>query len=226
MEKAGLSFRKKLIAFLLFDAAVLLALVFLYSLQSDRETIIELREIGATIYPEARTLEPFSLIDEAGKSFTNANLEGQWTMLFFGFASCPDICPITMAELKKLYEQIEDSSIKNNLTIAMISVDPRRDTPEIMGSYVNKFNEEFIGVTGAFNEIAAMADQFFIAYSEPQHQHGGDANIDAESNYLIGHSGHIAMINPAGEFHSVLRPPHRAKDINRAVTEIIESSRF
>jgi protein SCO1/2 len=226
METTGLSFRKKLIAFLIFDAAVLLALVFLYSLQSDRETVTELRELGATIYPDPRPIEPFSLIDDQGNSFTNDDLEGQWTMLFFGFASCPDICPITMAELKKFYEQLDDPAIKNNLKVAMISVDPMRDTPAIMGAYVDKFNKDFVGVTGAFSDIAGVASQFFIAYSEPVHQHGAAADVDGESNYLIEHSGHIAIVSPNGEFHSVLRPPHRAKDLTQAFTEIVNSSRF
>jgi protein SCO1/2 len=226
MDIAGLSFRKKLIAFLIFDAAVLLALVFLYSLQSERETVNELRELGATIYPEARQIEPFSLIDDQGNSFTNTDLVGQWTMLFFGFTSCPDICPITMAELKKFYEQLDDPAIKNNLKVAMISVDPMRDTQELIGAYVDKFNEDFIGVTGGFLEISAVAGQFFIAYSEPMHQHGQEPANDAESNYLIEHSGHIAVVNPQGEFHSVLRPPHRANDIARAFSEIVNSSKF
>jgi protein SCO1/2 len=276
METTGISFRKKLIAFLIFDAAVLLALVFLYSLQNDREVVSELRELGATIYPEARPIEPFSLLDEQGQSFTNSNLVGQWTMLFFGFASCPDICPITMAELKKFYEQIDDPAIKANLNIAMVSVDPMRDTPEVIGAYVNQFNQDFIGVTGDYLEIASVAKQFFIAYSEPVYQHNQDTSATASSNehaghdehmgheepaadseflvgepsadlkpwatqppfptslsptdnqanYLIEHSGHIAIISPKGEFHSVMRLPHRAKDLARAFTQIVENSRF
>lgn len=278
METTGLSFRKKLIAFLIFDAAVLLALVFLYSLQSEREVVNELRELGATIYPEARPIEPFSLLDDQGQSFTNSNLVGQWTMLFFGFASCPDICPITMAELKKFYEQIDDPAIKANLNIAMVSVDPMRDTPEIIGTYVDQFNQDFIGVTGDYLEIASVARQFFIAYSEPVYQHNQDNSAaansqghaghdehmghsepsanegpsaaeqpaadlqlslnqppylppslsptDSQANYLIEHSGHIAIISPKGEFHSVMRPPHRARDLARAFSQIVENARF
>ena len=182
--------------------------------------------------------------------------------MFFGFASCPDICPITMAELKKFYEQSDSPAVKNNLKIAMISVDPMRDTPEVIGTYVDRFNEDFVGVTGDFQEIASVASQFFIAYSEPVYQHGGDNPADAttaseqssshtdhsahsgssissqvppsirqltpnaDSNYLIEHSGHIAVISPDGKFHSVLRPPHRANDLARAFSEIVNSSRF
>ncbi len=226
MEKTGLSFRTKLTAFLIFDAAVLIALVFLYSLQSDRETVAELRELGATIYPEARPLDPFSLIDDQGLGFTNQNLKGKWSLLFFGFASCPDICPITMAELKKFYEQLDNPEIKDNLQVVMISVDPMRDTPEIMGEYTNRFNEDFLGVTGSFTDIAEVASQFFIAYSEPMHQHGSEPGDGENTNYLIEHSGHIAVVSPAGEFHSVLRPPHRASDLAKAFTEIVTSSKF
>ncbi|MFK7863374.1 MAG: SCO family protein [Pseudohongiellaceae bacterium] len=225
--------KRGLIAFAIFDAAVIAALIFLFILRAQINTKDELRELGVTVYPDVRPVQEFQLVDENLSAYTEANLKNQWTLLFFGFTSCPDICPLTMAELKKFYEQMSDEKMKNELNIVMISVDPERDSPEQMGEYVNRFNEDFLGVTGSVDSIAAVAAQFFVAYSEPEPEahaeHGDHMNTDtasAEDNYLISHSGHIAVVNPDGNYHGVMRPPHRARDLAKAYQMLIDSSGF
>lgn len=232
--------KRGLFAFLLFDAAVVIALVFLFILRSERATITDLREIGATVYPEPRVVEEFFLTDENLDVFSKDDLNGHWSLLFFGFTSCPDICPITMAELKKFYEQIEPDD-KDDLSIVMVSLDPNRDTPIITGDYVNKFNEDFLGVSGDLTAVAEIASQFFVGYTEPlapgsssSHAgHGSSHNAEepvpadlSSDDYLIEHSGHIAVINPDGEFHAVLRPPHRANDLFTAFSTIRKLSSY
>lgn len=219
--------KRGLIAFAIFDVAVIVALVFLYSLKSERDSTAELRELGVTVYPDIRPVQQFNLVDETMSTYTNTDLDGHWTMLFFGFTSCPDICPLTMAELKKFYEQLNDTAIKDDLEIVMVSVDPERDDPEAIGNYVDRFNERFTGVTGEFSEIAHMASQFFVAYSEPLHEHDSEKNSHemSGSNYLIEHSGHIAVVDSFGNFHAVMRPPHRARDLVKAYTMIRDNAR-
>lgn len=232
--------KRGLVAFAIFDIAVIAALVFLFTLRSQIDTKDELRELGVTVYPDIRPVKQFELIDENFGSFTSQDLNDQWTLLFFGFTSCPDICPLTMVELKKFYEQIDDSKLKDDLNIVMVSVDPERDDPKKIGDYVNGFNEEFLGVTGDMESIADVAAQFFVAYSEPEpgaQPHHGDHQMDStnenagaventEENYLISHSGHIAVVNPDGNYHGVMRPPHRARDLATAYQMIVDSSGF
>lgn len=251
--------KRGLIAFLLFDAAVIAVLITLFNLKSGIDFKDQLREIGVTVFSDIRPIQEFELVDENLKPYTSALLNDKWTMLFFGFTSCPDICPITMAELKKFYEQLDDPSLKDDLKVVMVSVDPERDDPEAMANYVNRFNEEFLGVTGDFDSIAEVAAQFFVGYSEPvyegpspvqshdQHQHGqqqvelqaephhnvepqeqaGNEVFESTSdNYLISHSGHIALVDPDGNYHAVMRPPHRARDLITAYTMIRENSGF
>lgn len=250
--------KRGLIAFLLFDAAVIVVLITLFNLKSGIDIKDQLREIGVTVFTDIRPIQEFELVDENLKPYTSALLNGKWTMLFFGFTSCPDICPITMAELKKFYEQLDDPSLKDDLNVVMVSVDPERDDPETMGNYVNGFNDEFLGVTGDFDSIAEVAAQFFVGYSEPvyeglnpeenqeSHQHGQqqvelqqephhnaeqqeeghDTSTPTSDNYLISHSGHIALVDPAGNYHAVMRPPHRARDLITAYTMIRANSRL
>jgi protein SCO1/2 len=252
----ALSLRAKrgLIAFGIFDVAVIIALIFLFVLRSEINLKDELRDIGVTVFPDIRPIQEFELVDQNFESFTSDKLKDQWTILFFGFTSCPDICPITMAELKKFYEQL-NPSLKDNLNVLMVSVDPERDDPETIGKYVNGFNQEFLGITGSVESIAGVASQFFVGYSEPvyesengaqkqnMHQHGqntveqprpelhhseaghSSSNTPTE-NYLISHSGHIAIVNPDGNYHAVMRPPHRVKDLLKAYEMMLESSKF
>tara|TARA_B110000971_G_scaffold114209_1_gene117151 strand:+ start:718 stop:1479 length:762 start_codon:yes stop_codon:yes gene_type:complete len=252
----ALSLRAKrgLIAFGIFDVAVIIALIFLFVLRSEINLKDELRDIGVTVFPDIRPIQEFELVDQNFESFTSDKLRDQWTILFFGFTSCPDICPITMAELKKFYEQL-NPSLKDNLNVLMVSVDPERDDPETIGKYVNGFNQEFLGITGSVESIAGVASQFFVGYSEPvyesenraqkqnMHQHGqntveqprpephhseaghSSSNTPTE-NYLISHSGHIAIVNPDGNYHAVMRPPHRVKDLLKAYEMMLESSKF
>jgi len=278
----ALSLRAKrgLIAFGIFDIAVIAALIFLFVLRSEIDLKDELREIGVTVFADIRPIQEFDLVDENFAAFTSDNLKDRWTLLFFGFTSCPDICPITMAELKKLYEQL-DPNLKDDLNIVMVSVDPERDDPETIGNYVNGFNEEFLGVTGDLDSIAGVASQFFVGYSDPvypsendnqsqgQHQHGqdqaaqqrphhnmaGDSTVGistagdstshsaaghsaaghsaaaatsapASDDYLISHSGHLAIVNPDGNYHAVMRPPHRVRDLLKAYEIVRDSSDF
>jgi len=252
----ALSLRAKrgLIAFGIFDVAVIIALIFLFVLRSEINLKDELRDIGVTVFPDIRPIQEFELVDQNFESFTSDKLKDQWTILFFGFTSCPDICPITMAELKKFYEQL-NPSLKDNLNVLMLSVDQERDDPETIGKYVNGFNQEFLGITGSVESIAGVASQFFVGYSEPvyesenraqkqnMHQHGqntveqprpephhseaghSSSNTPTE-NYLISHSGHIAIVNPDGNYHAVMRPPHRVKDLLKAYEMMLESSKF
>jgi protein SCO1/2 len=274
----ALSLRAKrgLIAFGIFDIAVVIALIFLFVLKSEIDLKDELREIGVTVFTDIRPIQEFDLVDENLAAYTSDNLKDRWTMLFFGFTSCPDICPITMSELKKFYEQL-DPNLKDDLNIVMVSVDPERDDPETIGNYVNGFNEEFLGVTGDLDSIAGIASQFFVGYSDPvypsaddnqsqgQHQHGQDqaaqpqqephhstadhstadqsiagdsaaghgaanhstvASVPASDEYLISHSGHLAIVNPDGNYHAVMRPPHRVRDLLKAYEIVRESSDF
>lgn len=199
-----------LFTFVLFYLLLLVVLVTLFSVRSERKKIVELRELGTTVLPEPLILEGFRLTDQYGSPYTNTELLGHWTLMFFGFTSCPDICPLTMAELGQFYQQLDQPSLEDKLKVVMVTVDPGRDTPESMGRYVGSFHEEFVGLSGDYDSISRLAAQLFVAHVDPpEHSTHSENSVVAEDNYLIEHSGQIAVINPQGQFYAVMRPPHR-----------------
>ena len=206
-----------LVVFVVFDALLAIALVSLYLARSERELLTELREIGVTVYPQPIQLSEFELTDQFGNPFTEENLSGYWSILFLGYTNCPDICPLTMAELKQFYQRLDDPEIKDDLRIVLVSVDAERDTPETMANYVNSFNREFIGLSGDYDSISKLASQVFVAHSVagkmPDHSEHAD---DADAGYLIEHSSHLSIFNEAGQLQAIVRQPVRDRDLLRA----------
>ena len=219
------------IAFLAFDVLVVIALIALFQLRGERASEAELREIGVTIYPEARTLSEFRLIDQEGEFFTKANLQGSWNLVFFGFTHCPDICPLTMAELGQFYAGLDfNQDVKPR--VFLVTVDPKQDNPESMAAYLANYNEEFIGLSGDPGQIAQLAAQLYVGYGDAvnsevaatKHEHSGlQSEVDvAQGDYLIEHSAHIAVINPQGDYYAVMRAPHRDQDLIKAFRELVK----
>ena len=219
-----------LLAFLFFDALVVLALVVLFQIQSDRKSEAALREIGVTIYPEASMLSDFRLLDQRGEFFTKADLHGRWSLVFFGFTNCPDICPITMAELGQFYAGL-DFSEDEKPRVILVTVDPGEDNPESMAAYLENYSEEFIGLSGDPKQIAQLASELYVGYGDVvkgevvsiSHDHEGPAiEVEAvQEDYIIEHSAHIAVINPQGDYYAVMRAPHRDQDLIKAFRGLI-----
>lgn len=220
-----------LLAFLAFDFLVVVALSVLFQMRSERQIAVELREIGVTIYPEVRVLSDFRLLDQQGEFFTNADFQGHWNLVFFGFTNCPDICPLTMAELSQFYAGLDsDEDVKPQ--VFLVTVDPGQDTPESMAAYLANYNEEFIGLAGDPEQIAQLAEELYVGYgdaTEPgaataSHDHDGShAEVDmTDGDYLIEHSAHISVINPQGDYYAVMRAPHRDQDLITAFRELVK----
>ena len=107
----------------------------------------ELKLNGAFMFDTPRAIPDFSLVDHRGEPFTAEDLEGQWTLMFFGFTYCPDICPTTMAFLSRFTAELEGLPEHEDTRVVMVSVDPARDTTERLAEYVPYFNPAFVGVT-------------------------------------------------------------------------------
>lgn len=221
-----------LIAFLVFDVLVIAAFVILFQLRGERQREAGLREIGVTIYPEARALSAFELVDHQGDAFNREDLQGYWNLIFFGFTHCPDICPLTMAELKQFYEALEVNA-SDTPRVFLVTVDPERDNPESMKRYLADFNSEFIGLSGEPHAISQLASELYVVFEETaagssSHDHSDSEpsiNTSASMNlndYLISHSGHIAVVNPEGKYYAVMRAPHRNRDLVTAYLELIK----
>jgi protein SCO1 len=161
--------------------------------------------IQGMMWPNPKSLQAFSTIDEDGEEFGLENLQGKWSFLFFGYTHCPDICPITLTVLDKIYDQLESQQQQSDVQMIFVSVDPQRDTSEQLHSYVSYFNEEFRGLGGSLEQIQGLTKQLGIAYFHDQPTATGD--------YMVDHSASIFLIDPQGEMIAIMSAPHKAEDI-------------
>ena len=162
----------------------------------------ELRAYGAYLLSTPRKVSPFKLTDHRGHPFTDEQLQGKWTMIFFGFTHCPDICPTTLAVLSKMYQEL-DSDEMADLQVVMVSLDPERDSLEKLAQYVPYFHQDFLGVAADKYVLLKLATELNVAYTKAPLT---GASVQAD-DYTIDHSGNIILMNPKGHFHGYLRPP-------------------
>lgn len=158
----------------------------------------ELRANDAFVFDAVRDIGDFALVDDNNEPFTPAALRGKWSLLFFGFTYCPDICPTTMAQLSQFYKEM-DAKYAGDTQVIMVSVDPARDDVAKLREYVRYFNPQFRGVTGEFLALQKFATSLSIPFSKVPG--GGD-------NYQIEHSGNVAIIDPQGHYVGFFKAPH------------------
>lgn len=183
--------------------SLLLVTGFVYKLTAPRQmSAEELRENNAWLFEQPRELSPFQLLDHNGAPFHRADLQGHWSLVFFGFTFCPDVCPTTLAQLDEFYDELPPK-IAADTRILLATVDPARDDPARLKEYVTYFNPRFKGITG---EFMAM-HQFAVQLNSPfvKVPGGGD-------NYQVEHSANIALINPRGHYVGFFKAPH---DVSR-----------
>jgi protein SCO1 len=165
----------------------------------------ELRAQGVFLLPRPRDIAPFALTDHNGAKFDNARLLDHWTFVFFGFTHCPDICPITMSEMGKAYAQLRQTGDQAEFQGVLVTVDPERDTADVLGPYAQAFAPEFMGVLGDREAIGFFASQVNAAF--------GKVPSDDEAGYTMDHTGNIIIINPMGHYHGFIKLPHKAETI-------------
>lgn len=143
-----------------------------------------------TMYAEPYPLAPeIELTRDNGAHFRLREMRGDAVLLFFGYTSCPDICPTTMAELKQALEQLDEEDSKR-ARVLFITVDPERDTPERVQEYVNHFNPDFIGLSGTEAELAEVWKDYGVFREIVQ---GSSA-----AGYLVDHTARVTLIDQEG----------------------------
>ena len=152
----------------------------------------------STVLDNPMSLSDFNLTADDGSNFNLETLKGNWSLLFFGYTHCPDVCPLTLHQLGQANKAL-DESMTELPNIIMVSVDPDRDSIEILHQYVNSFSQKVIGVTGFLDEINKLTSQLGIFYK---------INKEEGENYSVNHSAAVIMINKNAEFHAVFSAPH------------------
>ncbi|KCV34872.1 SCO1/SenC [Bordetella bronchiseptica MBORD624] len=166
---------------------LLLAMLMLLAACSERSADWSLYNVKGHL-PDLK----FSLPGAHGKTVSSDDLKGKTVLLFFGYASCPDVCPTTMAQLTAVLQQLGEQA--RDVRILFVSVDPHRDTPDILQAYVNAFNNNAIGVTGNEKQIADLARRYRVAYQIEKPKPGDDADI-----YDVTHSRGVYIFDNQGK---------------------------
>jgi len=164
-------------------------------------------ELAGVLRPEYRLLAPFTLSDQNQQAFDNSRLRGKWSMVFFGYLSCPDVCPMTLHEINSFSRLLADKSEADaeDLQVLFVSVDPARDNPKQLGEYVAHFNRDFIAATGPKIEIDRFAQQFGAGYVIEEET--------APGQYLVAHTSAIFLVDPLGRSVAVFSQPHYASTL-------------
>ncbi len=177
----------------------------------------ELRANNAFVFETARIPRPFQLLDESGVRADNTVFEGKWTLAFFGFVNCPDICPSAMAQMRDMKAMLEHQGRAENVQFMLVSVDPDRDSADILGPYVRFFDEEFRGLTGEYLQVKQLAGDFNVAFNK--------VYADDNTYYSVDHSGNIALINPYGHYQGFFKPPFQPTQLVLTFNSIRQSWR-
>jgi len=161
---------------------------------------------------EPRPLQPFRLSVDGVSLLDNDNLRGKWSLLFFGYTHCPDICPATLAELARVYELLaQEPGALDETQFIFVSVDPARDSPQTLAAYTDYFNPAFIGVTGDTEQLTALARQMDIQFRR---------GAGSDEAYNVEHASAILLIDPQVRYHARIYAPHHAQDVRRQFLEI------
>lgn len=174
----------------------------------------DLSQMNTYIYAQARPLADYRLTNEKGEVATQEDLKGRWTFGFVGYTFCPDICPATMATLRRTSREFPSDLPKPEFLF--VTADPERDTPDRLKDYLDFFGEDFHAVTGDLDGLREMARSMSAVFV---HREDGNGNL------LVDHSGHLTLINPDGRLVALIQPPHEPEKLITVFREIYQWAR-
>lgn len=168
----------------------------------------DLQRLGAVEYGSARDFNWPHFVDERGQTFERKQFSDYWTLVFFGFTHCPDICPVTMSVFTKMAENLERDAIAKNTRYLMISVDPERDTVARMRQWLSGFHPVLKGLRGDLAATYTLARDFSVSFQKEAPYTG--------SVYNIQHSGNVFLVGPDGKQHGFVRTVASAQGLEHA----------
>jgi len=186
--------------------AVVAALAGVYVARTLNAPAVPSLEAGTSL-PQPRVLPDFNLVDTHGNAVTLAGLRGHPTLVFFGFTHCPDVCPTTLAQLASVQKQVAIPGLK----VALVTVDPERDTPEQLGTYIASFGGDLIGLTGSAPEIVNATRGFGVAAARVELPGG---------SYTMDHSAAVFALDSQARVVAIFTPPWTVPALTRDVERL------
>ncbi|MDQ2068916.1 SCO family protein [Natronospira bacteriovora] len=170
-------------------------------------------ETEAVLLDQPRLIPDMILLDHYGTAWSPGRLQGQWSLIFYGFTHCPDICPETMVQMNQVHRLVEESGQVMPPSVIFVSVDPARDTPERLAQYVPYFNRNFLGLTGSEDAVVELALSMGVPVAIPEVEPGEDYEVD--------HGASLTLVDPDGHIRAFFTPPHRVESIARDYEAIV-----
>ncbi len=168
------------------------------------------------VLPEPRVIADFALVDDSGQPFSLADFRGRWSVIFFGFTSCPDVCPNTLFQLKQVRASLAEDLPSDRLPdVYLVSVDPERDTPEKLAGYLEYFDPEFIGLTGPDLQLRPLTMQLGVMYHVEPHETGA-------TEYTVDHSAALLVLDPEARLYGVFPAPHDTERLAADLAALLE----
>jgi protein SCO1/2 len=153
---------------------------------------------------------PFRLVDQNGKTVTDADLKGKWSLIYFGYTHCPDACPTALNDIAIALDDLGPK--RDAVRPVFITVDPERDTPEVLKSYVTSFDAPILALTGTPEAVAQAAKDYRVYYAKHP-EPGGDYSMD--------HSSVIYVMDPEGRFTATFTPESSPEDIAARLKKLL-----
>ncbi|MCQ8879867.1 SCO family protein [Pseudoalteromonas shioyasakiensis] len=151
-------------------------------------------DVEALVYEQAKPLSDFTLEDQDNKKVTKATFLEQWNLVFLGYTSCPDICPLTLAKLNAVHKALNE---QYPLQIWFLSVDPKRDTADKRKAYIDYFNPDFLAVSGEHKDLFPLVRELGLIYA---------ISDSDEQEYAVDHSASVAMVDSRGAVRAIFKP--------------------
>ena len=170
---------------------------------------------NGTLLQPTRPVERFQLVNHQGQPFSDTQLTGHWSLLFFGYTNCPDICPTTLTMLAQVKKLLIGLPALQQPQFIFISVDPARDTTTQLDKYIRFFDEHFIGLTGEQSQL----DQLTKSLGAPV-----IIQKQSELQYTVDHAANLFLINPKAKLTAIFSPPHTTSTLADDLRKIIQGN--
>lgn len=169
-------------------------------------------DAGIILLPQSRKLPDLMMTNQDGQPVQINEFKDKWTLLFFGYTYCPDICPTTLAQLRQIKSELP-KDVLSRLRVVLISVDPARDTPQQLKQYLGYFDKDFVGLTGSVPDIQKLANGVSIPFIPAD---------TSKPGYTVDHSGNLALLGPDGNQRGFIRAPFNTQKLLAQLPGLLE----
>ncbi|WP_028695815.1 SCO family protein [Pseudomonas cremoricolorata] len=172
----------------------------------------ELADAGIILLPQSRALPGLRMTNQEGQPVALDQLQGKWSLLFFGYTYCPDICPTTLAQLRQIKSQLPEATLQR-LQVVLVSVDPERDTTQQLKQYLAYFDKNFIGLRGSIADTQTLANALSIPFIPAD---------TSKPGYTVDHSGNLAVVGPDGRQRGFIRAPFSTQKLVARLPQLVK----